>query len=237
VEPTGWWPRWRRMRSMRAMILISCWQRQQHRVGCALCIHGVTIQSPALVRVENDVGFRNGLPATCPAAANGKFFQGDFFHEFKLPKDRFISWAASISAFSTDARFFAPLRLRSQETARAACTAPDALPTRTTASSTPSMVTDRHFCFFDVAGVCLTRCSHSMRNAADLSPPSAWSAFGGWRAAAHQHPKVAAVSSRAAQRVAAPGNGGCTGLCGCSSPSSGCPASRAARPLHRFPSP
>jgi len=66
--------------------------------------------------------------------------------------------------------------------------------------------------------------------------PSAWSAFGGWRAAAHQPPKVAAVSSRAAQRATAAGNGRRAGHRGCSSPSSGCPAAGAGPPPLRSPS-
>jgi hypothetical protein len=55
--------------------------------------------------------------------------------------------------------------------------------------------------------------------------------------AAHQPRKALVSSRRAAQRATAAGNGRRAGHRGCSSPSSGCPASRAARPLHRFPWP
>ena len=66
--------------------------------------------------------------------------------------------------------------------------------------------------------------------------PSAWSAFRGWWAADHQPRKAVQASRRADPRATAAANGSRAGHRGCSSPSSGCPASRAAPPLHRFPS-
>jgi len=92
-------------------------------------------------------------------------------------------------------------------------------------------------CFFDVAGVCLAGCGHSRRNAAELSPGRCLVGLLCWWVAAHLPPKTVVASRRAGQGATAAGNGGRAGHRGCSSPSSGCPASRATRPLHRFPSP
>jgi len=48
-------------------------------------------------------------------------------------------------------------------------------------------------------------------------------------------PKAVVASSKAAEGATAAGNGVGAGRPGCNSPSSGCPASRATPPLHRFP--
>jgi hypothetical protein len=62
-------------------------------------------------------------------------------------------------------------------------------------------------CFFDVAGVCLTRCSHSRRNEAELSPAKCLLGLSGLVAVAHQPRKALVSSGRAGQRATAAGNG------------------------------